>query len=283
MAKSEATGRTADAVTRRLRGFLVACVAIILLWSLAFMAVEGRTFLDAVYFTIVTVTTVGYGDVTAATGGGKVLAILLILSGAGAFGGLVASLSEVLLNRRERRMRVSKLNMVVGAFFSEVGTWLLTYLSDFDASLDRLRAELVVRGDWSAERFERAAAHIRGIDSRIAAGELDLALLRDRLTERRDFMLRLLENPTVLEHERFSDLLLAVFHLTEELASRKGLADLPPADLAHLGGDIHRVYGLLIGQWLDYMRYLKESYPYLFSLAMRTNPFDEAATPTVRA
>ena len=30
------------------------------------------------------------------------------------------------------------------------------------------------------------------------------------------------------------------------------------------------------------MHYLKNNYPYLFSLAMRLNPFDEKATPEVK-
>jgi hypothetical protein len=32
---------------------------------------------------------------------------------------------------------------------------------------------------------------------------------------------------------------------------------------------------------LDYMKYMKENYPYLFSFAMRTNPFDREASPIV--
>ncbi|OQC68906.1 MAG: hypothetical protein BWX50_01111 [Euryarchaeota archaeon ADurb.Bin009] len=30
------------------------------------------------------------------------------------------------------------------------------------------------------------------------------------------------------------------------------------------------------------MEYLQKNYPYLFSLAMRSNPFDETASPVVR-
>jgi hypothetical protein len=63
---------------------------------------------------------------------------------------------------------------------------------------------------------------------------------------------------------------------------REDLAHLPSSDVAHLAGDVRRVYALLVRHWLDYMKYLKENYPYLFSLAMRTNPFDDTATPTVR-
>ena len=50
--------------------------------------------------------------------------------------------------------------------------------------------------------------------------------------------------------------------------SRQGL------DLEHLAGDMKRAYQNLICQWIDYMQHLKISYPYLFSLALRTNPFD---------
>lgn len=40
-----------------------------------------RTFLDAVYFSVATMTTVGYGDVTPATETGRLLTILMILTG----------------------------------------------------------------------------------------------------------------------------------------------------------------------------------------------------------
>ena len=46
--------------------------------------------------------------------------------------------------------------------------------------------------------------------------------------QKRDFLLRLLENPNLLEHDSFANLLLAVFHLTEELAQRRDLDRLAP-------------------------------------------------------
>jgi hypothetical protein len=87
-----------------------------------------------------------------------------------------------------------------------------------------------------------------------------------------------MENPNLLEHESFSNLLLAVFHLTEELDKRVDLRKLPASDYAHLRGDIKRAYIILIAQWLDYMQHLHGQYPYLFSLAIRTNPFNPEAS-----
>ncbi len=43
-----------------------------------------------------------------------------------------------------------------------------------------------------------------------------------------------------------------------------------------------RVYSQAVIEWLVYMQHLKKKYPYLFSLAMRTNPFDTNASPIVR-
>ncbi len=37
----------------------------------------------------------------------------------------------------------------------------------------------------------------------------------------------------------------------------------------------------MIEQRFDYMRFLKDEYPYLFALAMRTNPFDRAVSAIV--
>jgi hypothetical protein len=54
-------------------------------------------------------------------------------------------------------------------------------------------------------------------------------------------------------------------------------------DCAHLELDIARAYRLLVIQWINYMRHLKKNYPFLFSLAMRTNPFDSTASPFIQA
>jgi hypothetical protein len=80
-----------------------------------------------------------------------------------------------------------------------------------------------------------------------------------------------------LEHETFTELLRAVFHLTEELEQRNDLRHLSRADYEHLELDTERAYKLLIYEWLQYMEYLMNEYPYLFSLALRTNPFDPSA------
>jgi hypothetical protein len=195
---------------------------------------------------------------------------------------LVTLIIHQLLSRREKRARLEKLNMVIGAFFSELGTRLLTLFSDYDPKLDEVRKKLIVANDWSQEEFSRVNKLLKNYECGIEIQKTDLEDVRNLLVDKRDFSLRLLENPSLLEHESFTQLLQAIFHLTEELESRDDLKQLPDSDHAHLSGDIKRAYALLIREWLDYMSYNKDNYPYLFSLAMRMNPFDQNASVIVR-
>ena len=194
---------------------------------------------------------------------------------------LVTLIIHRLLSEREKRARLEKLNMVVGAFFSSAGTRLLTYFSDLDPELDRIRRYLVVTDEWSDQEFLSVSQRLKNYDYKIDIQRVDLEHLRSFLVEKRELLLRLLENPTLLEHESFTELLRAVFHLSDELENRQDLSQLPDTDYQHLANDIRRAYVLLVHEWVDYVKYLKNNYPYLFSLSMRMNPFDLEASPLV--
>ena len=194
---------------------------------------------------------------------------------------LVTLIIHQLLSVREKRAMLKKLNMVIGAFFSEVGTRLLKSFYDYDIHADTIRNDLIVKKEWSAKNFSRALKHLKKHDYSVNSKKGDLEHLQRYLIEKRDFLLGLLENPNLLEHESFTELLWAVFHLTEELACREDVKQLIDTDYDHISGDIKRAYVLLISEWLTYMKHLQTEYPYLFSLAIRTNPFDPDASPEV--
>jgi len=270
-----------DAIKTRLKILIVLLAVLVIFGTLGFMAIEGRTLLDAFYFVIVTMATVGYGDVHPVTSAGKIVALLVIVMGVGTFLGVIANVTEFMLARREIESRMEKMNMVIGVFFSEVGLHLLSRFALYDKGFEDVRSELVVTGKWTEQSFSEVGERFRNYKYDVQMENVDLTDLKALLCGSRDFLVRLLENSNLLEHETFTDLLRAVFHLTEELAYRDELTDLPPADMTHLAWDIKRVFHLLVSEWLDYMKYLKSDYPFLFSLAMRTNPFDKAARVTI--
>lgn len=196
---------------------------------------------------------------------------------------MVTLVLHELLQRHERKTMLSKMNMVVGAFFSEGGTDLLGRFAALDPAVGEVSEKLVVDGRWSDEQFRSVARAVRARRPALQPSRQDLEALKGMLVDRRAFVLGLLQNPNLLEHDSFTDMLWAVCHLTDELAHRPSLADIPDSDLTHLTGDARRAYGLLVREWVDYLRHLKRDYPYLFSLAVRTNPFDPQATPIVAA
>jgi hypothetical protein len=194
---------------------------------------------------------------------------------------VVTLIIDQMLGAREKQQRMEKLNLVIGTFFSNFGTPLLATLSRADPGIESVRAVLVPCDLSQESGFGEVRLCLGSHAAEITREKIDLAVLRDLLVKNEDFLLRVVENPMVFEHESFTDLILAITHLTEELKARENLSSVPPADLAHLEGDIRRVYSRLIPEWMKYMEYLKKSYPYLFSLAMRKNPFNPAATVVI--
>jgi hypothetical protein len=190
---------------------------------------------------------------------------------------LLTLVVDRLLAQREKLAMLKKLNMVIGVFFSETGTHLLRMFSILDRDVDAVRGDLLPGPAWTAREFARNAVRMRGRVGRFEIGPEDLSALKVYLSSHRGFLLALMGNPNLLEHESFTDLLWAVFHLTDELMHREEVSNLPAADIAHLSGDAWRAYSLLVAEWLAYLGHLREDYPYLYSLAVRTNPFDRSA------
>jgi len=194
---------------------------------------------------------------------------------------LVSIIIEQLLNEREKQAIMNKLNMVIGAFFSEVGGTLIRQMARTCTDFSELQKHLSINFKWAASEHTTAMNFIETYECRFDSEKLRLDRLRGILVAKRAFILGLLQNPNLLAHERFTDLLWAVCHLTEELEARNDLETLPPSDLRHLEGDIQRAFSSLTREWLCYMKHLKENYPYMYSLALRTNPFNPKSSPIV--
>lgn len=126
---------------------------------------------------------------------------------------LVVIVIERILARREKQAMLHKLNMVVGAFFSEAGNWLLGDLVGHFDNHEEIARNLNVAPGWTSKDFKKAAAYAYHLKIDIDARKLDLEGLRAFLSRKRMFVLGLLENPNLLEHDRFTDLLWAATHL----------------------------------------------------------------------
>ena len=195
---------------------------------------------------------------------------------------LVTLILNKLLSIRAKKEQQEKMKMIVGLFFSEFGSALLRIFVRCDTSSTSLRSLLDVKKSWTKTEYAEAHRILENHCSLLQPAEDDFLEMRNLLDEHHEFLLRLVENPVFLEHGRITELMQALFHLSEELAGRNGFADLPKSDIGHLTGDISRVYCSLARVWLSHMEYLQENYPYLFSLSLRKSPFAEADNVIVR-
>jgi len=193
----------------------------------------------------------------------------------------VTLMIEQIMRERERQNIMRKLNMVIGVFFSEVGNRLLMELTVYVVMCDELRSKLLVNGQWKEEDFQRAFDYLKSHNPQIDCSRSNIQSLKEFMVSKRSFLVGLLENQNLLEHDQFTDLLWAVFHLVEELDARQSFDSMAVSDIEHINGDIKRAFGYLSREWVFYMKHLKQDYPYLFSLAVRLNPMLEHQDPLV--
>ncbi|MCP1714785.1 hypothetical protein J2T58_000630 [Methanocalculus alkaliphilus] len=266
----------------RFRLYLLVFLSVFIIGSIGLVTFEGLSLFDAIYFIIVTIATVGYGDIVPVTDEGRLLSLILIIAGVGTFVTVVAYSIDIALSRSSLRAREKKVRMIIGVFFSEVGFALIELCK---AGIPEIRAginDLMVNDQWDAKRFAQARKNISSLKLQTDICSVNRVALHQFLKEKRTFLIMLLQHPMLFEHDPFSDMILAISHLEEELSARRDLNHLSPSDCAHLSRDCDRVFHLLLLRWLEHMEYLKLYYPFLFSLAVRTNPFNPEADPEVR-
>ena len=86
--------------TNNLHYVVVCTIIVVLLGAGGISLTEGIEFTDALWWSIVTVTTIGYGDIVPTTAIGRIIATLIMLTGIGFLGALTGTISTYFLNRR---------------------------------------------------------------------------------------------------------------------------------------------------------------------------------------
>jgi hypothetical protein len=184
---------------------------------------------------------------------------------------LVTLVIHQLMIRHEKKEVEHKLNMVVGVFFHELGGILIDRMKGFLTDTEGLRTLLDGIEHWDDADYQRGIQKVLAYKPKFSCAQ-DLRGLRDFLRGKRIFILRLLENPNLLEHDRFSSLLWAVTHVADELEIQPDIDNLSKGVAAHISRDMGRAFRLLVGEWLSYLRHLRRDYPYMYKGALKQGP-----------
>ncbi|WP_233422044.1 potassium channel family protein [Ruegeria profundi] len=86
-----------------MKGILAFTVGMILWASVFYHFVEGWSWLDSIYFSVVTISTVGFGDFSPETAAGKIFTMLYIIVGLGVFVTAATTVADTILSQDDKK------------------------------------------------------------------------------------------------------------------------------------------------------------------------------------
>ncbi len=90
-------GRLATGASKRIFRSLGMLVLVVVVGTAGYMRIEGWRFLDALYMTVITITTVGFGEVAALSETGRTFTVILIFMGMGIMAYAVGMVGQVMI------------------------------------------------------------------------------------------------------------------------------------------------------------------------------------------
>ena len=107
---------TTDKFYKIFKGFLILLI-IVAIGSAGYMSIEGWSFFDSLYMTVITITTVGYGEIRDVSEAGRLFTIFLIFSGMGIIAyivgltaqGMVELQIRTIIGRRKLDLQIKKI------------------------------------------------------------------------------------------------------------------------------------------------------------------------------
>ena len=131
--------------------FLLVSIVFLLVSAVIFSYIEGINFGDALWYALVTITTVGYGDVVPKTENGREFGALMILFGVVLFSIVTANISAFLVGEEQERTEHDILNYV-----KQVHNRLLAQEKNDEAQIERILTHITLKVDELAERMKKS-------------------------------------------------------------------------------------------------------------------------------
>ena len=173
-------------------------------------------------------------------------------------------------NEKENR---SKLSIIETLFFNESGGNMLRYLTSFDPQSHHLSEILQVTEDWKSSDFINAKKQLSNYSFHLDVSRVDFFGLHYHLDERHNYYRNILENPALTQSNEFTEMVMKIYLMWEELDCRTDLYNLNDAEKNYLGSLLTEIYQELVTYWLDNAyNHSIHNRPRLHRL-VETNPF----------
>ena len=176
------------------------------------------------------------------------------------------------LKMQEKSKKIKKINVVISTFFVDTGVNIMMAMSRFNKNHNEA-CQIIKIEEFIDNKGRNVKKTLGEFEYSFYADPNKLEELASIMDKNKVFLLNLLENSNLLEHESFTDMLWAVFHVADELKTRGDLKRLSKAEIDHLSKDMLSAYNAMVIEWISYIIYLKDEYPFLYAIAIRKNPF----------
>lgn len=164
---------------------------------------------------------------------------------------LVSLFFDKLIEKTHEEENKSKLSIIETLFFNESGGNMLRYLSSFDPNSQKLSAILAVRMDWKSVDYQAARLHLKEYPFHLDVEKVDFFGLHYHLDERHAYYRNILENPAMTQSNEFTELVMKIYLMWEELDCRTDLYNLDLHEKHYLGELLTEIYEELAVYWLD--------------------------------
>lgn len=164
---------------------------------------------------------------------------------------LVSLFFDRIIEKTHEEENQSKLSIIETLFFNESGGNMLRYLSAFDPNFSLLSDILAVRMDWKSVDYQSAKIHLKDYPFHLDVEKVDFFGLHYHLDERKDYYRNILENPALTQSNEFTEMVMKIHLMWEELDCRTDLYNLDLHEKHYLGELLTEIYQELVEYWLD--------------------------------
>lgn len=186
---------------------------------------------------------------------------------------ITAVFAERMLSRSEKAEMSRRTNALVGTFYNEIGYDIIKKLIKFDSNSDTLRNKISIDSGLDSPKVKAIHRLAETYTYGSPKDKEDILEIGELLAAKKDFMLIMMSNASLLEKDEFSELLLSVNHIHEALKTIDDISAMSDDLVDHFHSDIEKAYRCLIGVWVSYLSFIKNEDPYLYILAVAKNPF----------
>lgn len=179
---------------------------------------------------------------------------------------------DKILDKKQKLNSIEKINVIIGAFYNEVGNSLINILSKGDKKIDIVREEINVNSNWSNEKFQNLIELLKVNTCEIDINKIDIRKIVKLLNHKDTLIINLMINQNIKEYKGFIQLLIVLIYLRDQLQFVTSMESVDDFKYKTIKEEVCKSYNILLIQWVLYIKELKDIDYDLFLKVINNSP-----------